>query len=145
MDFSEGAARATVAVCDWTGVFCLGFVIASTWYPYAVVPVVSARERSTLQCVWHSLGFFADGYFAHFCSSRRKTCGLEGQELSHASTHSINHERWWHSGYDLVRGADDDLRWVRPTPGIHCVYEIVQSKSGSATKRLRVRYREVRN
>ena len=63
---------------------------------------------------------------------------LEGQELSHASTHSINHERWWHSGYDcsgdLVRGADDDLRWVRPTPGIHCVYERVQSKSGNATK-----------
>ena len=58
--------------------------------------------------------------------------GLEGQELSHASTHSINHERWWHSGYDcsgdLVRGADDDLRWVRPTPGIHCVYEIDEER-----------------
>ena len=50
MDFSEGAARATVAVCDWTCGFCLGFVIASTWYPYAGVPVVSAHERCEIQC-----------------------------------------------------------------------------------------------
>ena len=61
--------------------------------------------------------------------------GLEGQELSHALTHSINHERWWHSGYDcsgdVVRGADDDLRWVLPAPGTRCVYKRMESESGN--------------
>ena len=82
MDFSEGAARATVAVCDWTGVFCLGFVITSTWYPYAVVPVISARERSTLQCVWHSL-------VRVFCLIGTRRVGSRGKNsLAHQPTQS---------------------------------------------------------
>ena len=66
MDFSEGAARATVAVCDWTGVFCLGFVTASTQYPNSGVPVVSAHGRCEIQggvCLAFA-GLFAD-YTVH--------------------------------------------------------------------------------
>ena len=121
MDFSEGAARATVAVCDWTGVFCLGFVTASTQYPNSGVPVVSAHGRCEIQGVV-CLAFAellindADGCCA---GAENRTCGLEGQELSRASTHSISHERWC-SGDDCSGDddgcADDDLRWVLPTP-----------------------------